>query len=268
MSLSGDVQALYPDLAELALQARDQSTFRSAWLNRLAAVFHIEDGSVSSSRDGGTYVMHLFNGSGFSPERLPAYLAELEPRELSLMMTHMTSDELWSAQRRDRMLVFREYMTPCSIVSHVMRAWMRNGYVFLLVLCRKQGASKFEADDLRALEALFPLIALGEGLHAMQERYEEKRSVTDLAALSPAESTVTALAQRGLTDREISVITGTKPKTVGNQLAAAYRKLGVSNRTELAFLLAGIDNDPRAIRGMPLTAIQQLLREHRRNAAP
>jgi DNA-binding CsgD family transcriptional regulator len=55
-----------------------------------------------------------------------------------------------------------------------------------------------------------------------------------LAGLSPAERAVVALALEGLSNREIARRRGSSARTVANQLAAAYRKLGVSGRAELA----------------------------------
>lgn len=52
--------------------------------------------------------------------------------------------------------------------------------------------------------------------------------------LSPAEHAVVRLALRGLRNVDIARTRGASPRTVRNQLAAAYAKLGVSSRTELA----------------------------------
>jgi DNA-binding CsgD family transcriptional regulator len=60
------------------------------------------------------------------------------------------------------------------------------------------------------------------------------RTEEDDAALSPAEGSVFELVCRGLRNAEIARMRGTKPRTVANQLAAIYRKLGISSRVELA----------------------------------
>lgn len=52
--------------------------------------------------------------------------------------------------------------------------------------------------------------------------------------LSPAEHAVVRLALRGLRNVDIAQARGASPRTVRNQLAAAYAKLGVSSRSELA----------------------------------
>jgi len=53
-------------------------------------------------------------------------------------------------------------------------------------------------------------------------------------SLSDAERDVTALALAGLSNSEIGRRRGTSGRTVANQMATIFRKLGVSSRTELA----------------------------------
>lgn len=55
-----------------------------------------------------------------------------------------------------------------------------------------------------------------------------------LERLTAAEQAVVALALGGSTDADIARRRGTSPRTVANQLAGVYRKLGVVSRVELA----------------------------------
>ena len=55
--------------------------------------------------------------------------------------------------------------------------------------------------------------------------------------LSPAEREVARDAAAGLTNAEIAKRRGRKVRTIANQLASIYRKLGVGSRAELAVLL-------------------------------
>jgi len=59
-----------------------------------------------------------------------------------------------------------------------------------------------------------------------------------LEQLSTAEQSVAVLASRGLKNREIAHRRHSAERTVANQLAAVFRKLGVGSRAELALLLA------------------------------
>jgi DNA-binding CsgD family transcriptional regulator len=53
-------------------------------------------------------------------------------------------------------------------------------------------------------------------------------------SLSDAEREVAVLALAGLSNSEIGRRRGTSGRTVANQMATIFRKLGVSSRTELA----------------------------------
>jgi DNA-binding CsgD family transcriptional regulator len=55
-----------------------------------------------------------------------------------------------------------------------------------------------------------------------------------LAALSAGQREVASLVLAGRSTREIAASRSTSERTVANQLAAIYRKLGVSSRAELA----------------------------------
>ena len=52
--------------------------------------------------------------------------------------------------------------------------------------------------------------------------------------LSPAEQAVAAASLQGLSTREIARRRSTSPRTVANQLASVFQKLGVHSRSELA----------------------------------
>jgi DNA-binding CsgD family transcriptional regulator len=55
----------------------------------------------------------------------------------------------------------------------------------------------------------------------------------DSGALSPAESHVMQHLLEGRTNAEIAALRATSPRTVANQIASLFRKLGVSSRLEL-----------------------------------
>jgi ATP/maltotriose-dependent transcriptional regulator MalT len=61
-----------------------------------------------------------------------------------------------------------------------------------------------------------------------------RREVTGAGALTPAERRVAELAAAGTSNREIAEGLFLTLKTVENHLTAAYRKLGISSRTQLA----------------------------------
>lgn len=61
-----------------------------------------------------------------------------------------------------------------------------------------------------------------------------------LAKLTGAERAVVCAALAGQSNPQISRARGVSVRTVANQLASAYRKLGVTSRTALASLLARV----------------------------
>lgn len=59
--------------------------------------------------------------------------------------------------------------------------------------------------------------------------------------LTSSEREVVQLVAQGLSNEEIAAARGRSARTVANQLAAVYRKLGVFSRTELLARLTGSD---------------------------
>ncbi|MBL8917838.1 MAG: helix-turn-helix transcriptional regulator [Myxococcaceae bacterium] len=58
-------------------------------------------------------------------------------------------------------------------------------------------------------------------------------------SLTESECEVVRLVAQGLSNEEVARARGSRPRTVANQLAAVYRKLGVFSRTELLARLNG-----------------------------
>ena len=57
--------------------------------------------------------------------------------------------------------------------------------------------------------------------------------------LTAAEREVAKLVLQGFSNEEIAALRGARTRTVANQLQAAYRKLGIGSRVELARISAG-----------------------------
>jgi DNA-binding CsgD family transcriptional regulator len=69
-----------------------------------------------------------------------------------------------------------------------------------------------------------------------------------VAGLTRSESEVVELALEGLSNQEIARVRGTSTGTVANQLAAAYRKLGVGSRSGLSAWAARMGRAERSPR--------------------
>ena len=59
-----------------------------------------------------------------------------------------------------------------------------------------------------------------------------------LTALTEAERAVALLANEGLSNTEIAQVRGVSARTIANQLASVFAKLGIGSRVELARRLA------------------------------
>jgi DNA-binding CsgD family transcriptional regulator len=66
------------------------------------------------------------------------------------------------------------------------------------------------------------------------------------AVLTPAEREVATLVLDGLTSQAIAARRGTAVRTVANQLASIYQKLGIGSRAELAALESWLRRDAGA----------------------
>jgi DNA-binding CsgD family transcriptional regulator len=118
------------------------------------------------------------------------------------------------------------------------------------------------ADAVPRLEhALAAFNALGAGGWAERARRELEAAVGSprpdrprrIDALTPQELRVARHAAGGMRDREIAADLYLSPRTVESYLQSAYRKLGVSNRTQLAAVLAsdGVQPAGEPARQMP-----------------
>jgi DNA-binding CsgD family transcriptional regulator len=73
--------------------------------------------------------------------------------------------------------------------------------------------------------------------------------------LSPAEYAVTRLLIEGKSYQEMAVLRKTSKRTVANQLASAFHRLGISGRAELLCLLAKRQLGSRFSRVQPALAL-------------
>ncbi len=77
--------------------------------------------------------------------------------------------------------------------------------------------------------------------------------------LTAAERAIAALVAGGYSNQQIARLRGTAPRTIANQLAGLYRKLGVTSRVEMAHALDAQLDEGEAI--TPTAVALQLLSE-------
>ena len=100
---------------------------------------------------------------------------------------------------------------------------------------------RFERDALEGIDTSIPAyregrtLSLADGIgYAQRMRGSRKRPTFGWASLTPTERRVTDLAAAGRTNQQIATALIMGPGTVKTHLEHIYRKLGVSNRTELS----------------------------------
>lgn len=92
-----------------------------------------------------------------------------------------------------------------------------------------------------------------------QDDNGESETITDLSGLSSREREIALLYAKGRTSRNIADALCISPTTVRNHVATIYRKLGISNKTELTNLASrvvdtGPATDPGSMTGTTLVA--------------
>jgi DNA-binding CsgD family transcriptional regulator len=106
-------------------------------------------------------------------------------------------------------------------------------------LSRRTGAQSSPAESSRVYTGDVRVTPLGDGLVLVSVPIGATR-LTDRAGLTDAEREVSMLAATGLTNASIASRRSSSERTIANQLAAAYVKLGVTGRRGLrAFLSRG-----------------------------
>jgi DNA-binding NarL/FixJ family response regulator len=122
------------------------------------------------------------------------------------------------------------------------------------------GAVSAHVDAIRLKVGLQSRAELVELLHAMRTTPATvgpfagvlgavcTRPLPQLVSLTAAERSVALLAAHGLDDKSIARSRGSSVRTVANQLASVYRKLGIGSRAELA--IRAQDNRPCVARSM------------------
>jgi DNA-binding CsgD family transcriptional regulator len=175
------------------------------------------------------------------------YALEMTPAELGRLGVRFTRDrEIYEPNRRDRMSIYQDFLQPNRQSGFVARYWFMDGRLWGMGLCR--GASFSERDRDR-LDALFPQIKAAVRTSAWLVGEAVSARNRDAWSLTRAESRTMELVVRGLTNVEVAGLLGVSPNTVRNTLAQVFKKVGVSRRTELAFVAAsGFDEEAHRLR--------------------
>jgi DNA-binding CsgD family transcriptional regulator len=230
-------------IAEMAVAARDLREFEAGWLAHLQPSIGFDAAcSVWSDNDGGVRdVVSMGYDERELRQRFPSYMSELSPQELSCFTAAAPAVDLdvVSAARRQRLVVYRELLSPNGVTSFVTNVRPAPWGVFGFHLARA-GGTRFGERETRRLQLLAPCVTLGQGLFAKQTTSPssvEAEWWADDWSLSFREREVARLVMRGFTNPEIATLLRVSPHTVRNHLVSVFRKADVSKRSELVFTM-------------------------------
>jgi DNA-binding CsgD family transcriptional regulator len=167
------------------------------------------------------------------------YAQQMNPAEVARLAEGFALDrELFStARRREQIGVYRDFIEPNGQKVFVARHWFSRGTVWGVGLTR---SLPFFTDRERLrLDALSPHVRAALRFKAALDAEASDLGDAPSLGLTAAEERTTALVVRGLTNREVAGLLGTSPHTVRNTLVTVFKKVGVSRRSELAFIVRG-----------------------------
>lgn len=228
----------------MALAARDLHEFEVAWLGHLKPSIGFDSAcSVWSDPNGAVRdVVSVGYDERELRQRFPGYMSELSPQELAGFSADVPAVDLdvLSAARRQRLVVYRDLLSPHGITSFVTSVRPTPWGVFGFHLGRAGGGTRFGERETRRLQLLAPCVKLGQGLFAKRPTSPgfDAEWWADEWRLSASERGVAQLVTRGFTNPEIATLLRISPNTVRNHLVNVFRKADVSKRSELVFTMA------------------------------
>jgi len=188
-------------------------------------------GFIGSAPDNATFAANFWT-----------YVTEMSPAEqLRLGAGLAPAEETFSLKRRDELSVFREFLTPRGLTRVLPVTWTVDGRLWGLGLTRSKAA--FSSQDLGRLKLLLPHVRAAMRVRPLPSSLDDDTHEGTFSAakgwrLTPLQMKTLNLVIRGLTNREVADLLGLSPNTVRNILVEVFRKVGVSRRSELAYMAA------------------------------
>ena len=231
------------ELAEVALESVSTDNFRQEALARIARFVGADASAFFSTEKPGHDISFTQIGCGAAPPNryLQDCIGEISSDEFgrALRSKAIVDREAISADRRERLLAYREYLPSFGVKTYAMRAWITDCGIAWLTFGRTGHCDqrRFLTQATAVLDAIFPIIALGE-------RAQSAKRLNGQAGLTPhheiftiSEARVVDLLVKGFTNREIGTLLGISPNTVRNRVATAFKRVGATRRAELVCLL-------------------------------
>jgi DNA-binding CsgD family transcriptional regulator len=163
-------------------------------------------------------------------------------------------NDAYSSHERRELPFYADIIRPQGISSQlIIGIYFHGTHRGTFNLARHGPVTRFRSSTVERIRPIIPSLALVEVAASTlmppkppavaveaHTSIEARTSVApETSSLGMREYEVARLAARGLETKEIAILLRISPATVRNQLHMIYRKLDVSNRTELAFVLTG-----------------------------
>jgi len=245
---------LFEHLVRDAQAATDLAAFRRSVLLALAGAIGADSGSLmdppatrmtvhgAKSRVGLLHVEASLRGVFFPNRARYERSAERLVRAMEAGRPVIDSNVYERSEQR-RLDLYTEILLPqgarsllCASVRH------RGRVVCQLVLKRHGRCTAFRNRDAESLALMLPALALADAgfQHSSAIWWEDAEPAlcAGTRPLGSREIEVALLVCKGMRNREIAMLIGTSCETVKKQVRSVFAKVGVSNRAELAGVLA------------------------------
>lgn len=176
----------------------------------------------------------------YSVEMLPLF-------RVAAHTEHVATDrQAFSLGERHQLSMYSEYVRPLGVKHFATVLLGRGGAPSHAISFSREDWRGFRDDELDLLRRLRPTLSLLSRLFGQDAAARRGVPLCLLASepLTPREEEIASYVARGLRNAEIANLCGSSPYTVRNQLAAVFRKLGVSTRAELAMCVCSASAGP------------------------
>jgi class 3 adenylate cyclase/DNA-binding CsgD family transcriptional regulator len=262
----GRLQAARDVLSAASVRGSDIESYPHAWFFEARARLHLAEADANRALDGFVSLGQYLDGIGV---RNPALIAWRSPAALALLALGRSDEARRYAA--EELALARQWGAPRALGRSLVAAGLaEGGEDGIALLC--EAVAVLEPSPAR-LQHAKALVELGSALRRANRRSEAReplrhgldlattcgaaplaeRAETELLAtgarlrrialsgvdsLTPSERRVAQMAAEGNTNREIAQALFVTTKTVEVHLSSAYRKLGISSRSQLPKMLA------------------------------
>jgi DNA-binding CsgD family transcriptional regulator len=247
-ALDGNVWRAAGEISESLAAAQTAEQLGQEVMGAVNRMVECDIGSILSAAPGREWITAgQIEDTRVITENHWRYAMEMTPVELQRLGLRFTRDrEIFEPNRRDRMSIYQDFLMPNAQSGFVARYWFMDGRLWGMGLSR---AASFSERDRDRLDALFPQIRAAMRASAWLVGEAASARNRDAWSLTRVEARTMELVVRGLTNVEVAGLLGISRNTVRNTLAQVFKKVGVSRRTELAFVAAsGFDEEAQRLR--------------------